>query len=473
MREIAMNRTETTEERAARMGFWQRTRRLAGSRWRSNPVPWASIAIVLLVTAALPTVIDVLVGSRYPRMVEMLHYFISTVYLITSIMIVWEACAAWKNPVACPESATPPFPRCTAIVAAFLPNEQGIILETLTHILSTVAVPHDNLEVILAYNTPNTLPVEDELRTLAASDPRLFNLKVVGSTSKAENINAAVAIATGEIIAVYDADHLPAADCFQRAWGWLANGYDMVQGRCVIRNGKESVLTGTVDIEFDTMYAISHQGRCGMSRTAIFGGSNGYWRSEVLRNTPMNPEMLTEDIDVSVRALLDGCRLVHDRGIISEELAPSRFAHWLMQRKRWSQGWLEVTLKHQRDLMRTKHLGPWQKFLWFYLLGWRECYPVLSVQIVPLIVAAWILRIPIQWIGNSYFLDTTIITLASGPIALLITYLRGGNLRKGRGFRYLLYGLFGIFYTAAKTLVTLVAQYSHFTRDKQWIITPR
>jgi cellulose synthase/poly-beta-1,6-N-acetylglucosamine synthase-like glycosyltransferase len=469
----AASSVKTADPKAAKAGWRPRVRRFLSRRRRPQSIPWGSFLAVIVIAVLMPLGLDVFIGARDPKLIRWLHWLVSTVYAVTSVMIVWEACAAWREAETDADADVLPLPRCTAVIAAYLPNEQDIILDTLAHMLATLDVPPGDLEVILAYNTPETLEIETDLHALAARDSRVRLLRVAGSVSKAENVNAALQVAGGEIVAVYDADHLPAADCFRKAWRWLASGYDMVQGRCVIRNEAQNLLTRIVGVEFDTMYALSHQGRSGLSRTAIFGGSNGYWRRSALRDTPMNAAMLTEDIDVSVRSLIAGRKLVHDRSIISEELAPTRLKHWISQRKRWSQGWLEVTLRHQRDLMETWHLSAGQKVLWFYLLGWRECYPFLSVQVAPLIAAAWILGEPIHWFGNPYFVGTSIVTLASGPFALLITYLRCGRSRRGRAARYLLYGMLGLFYTSLKTLVTLVAQYSHFLRDRQWVTTPR
>jgi cellulose synthase/poly-beta-1,6-N-acetylglucosamine synthase-like glycosyltransferase len=471
----AMSRQETAETKATQHRHWTHAWRFL--RWRQRPqsVPWGSIVVVLLLALALPTAIDIWLSHVWPTAMIALQTLVSTVYAVTSVMIIWEACAAWRSPEPAPtaDSEVPPLPHCTAVVAAYLPNEQDIIVETLQHILSTSAVPPDRLEVILAYNTPEPLEIEHTLRQMADADPRLRLLPVAGSRSKAENVNAAVRKARGEILGIFDADHRPAPDCFHRAWRWLWSGYDVVQGRCVIRNGPENWLTRTIAVEFDCIYAVSHQGRSTLSRTAIFGGSNGYWRRSALLEHRMNPAMLTEDIDVSVRALLGGCRLIHDRDIVSEELAPTRLKHWLFQRKRWSQGWLEVTLRHQRALNDSRRLNPWQKVLWFYLLVWGACFPLISLQVVPLVLTALIRGWSIPWLDSGYFFVTSILTLASGPVTLLLTYLRVGRLRRGQAVWYLLYGIIGLFYTSLKTLVTLVAQYSHFLKDRQWVTTPR
>ena len=67
--------------------------------------------------------------------------------------------------------------------------------------------------------------------------------------------------------------------------------------------------------------------------------------------------------------------IVADRSIVSTELAPENFRSLWFQRKRWAQGWLEVTLRYQRDFWRSKRLGLRQKLYWTYLLLYRELYP--------------------------------------------------------------------------------------------------
>ncbi len=454
-------------------GFWRRQWRRRETR-RDKGVPWDAILLVLLATVALPTVVDVWVARAHPHFLDGLMMFIAVWYTLASVMLLWEALSAWRLPPAPPEVSSEELPRCTAVIAAYLPNEQDIILETVLHMLGRVAVPPEKFQVLLAYNTPETLPVEQALRDLAAHDPRLTLLRVPDSHSKAENVNAALAHATGEIVAIYDADHLPETRCFHKAWRWLSGGYDVVQGRCIIRNHDENWLTRTVAVEFDTIYAVSHQGRSNLSRTAIFGGSNGYWRRDALHSLGMNGAMLTEDIDASVRALLSGRRLIHDRDICSFELAPTRPRHWFFQRKRWAQGWLEVTLAHQGALLRSRHLTPFQKFLWFYLLGWREVYPLFAMQFFPLVLAAWWVGHPLHWFRPGFIRTTSLLNLTSSLWLLAVTARCAG--REGRrGLRawYWVYGLFSLVYATMKTVVTLAAQYAHLTRDRAWVTTPR
>ena len=183
-------------------------------------------------------------------------------------------------------------------------------------------VDYPDLQVIVAYNTPRPLLVEQALLAIAERDSRFIALRVEGSTSKAQNVNAALRHARGEFVGLFDADHHPQADSFTRAWRWLSNGYDVVQGHCVIRNGDVSLVARTVAVEFEAIYAVSHPGRAQLHGFGIFGGSNGFWRTEALRRTRMRGFMLTEDIDSSLRVVKAGGRIANDPALISRGSLP-------------------------------------------------------------------------------------------------------------------------------------------------------
>ncbi len=130
----------------------------------------------------------------------------------------------------------------------------------------------------------------------------------------------------GEFVGIFDADHHPMPGAFERAWRWIADGADVVQGHCVIRNADESWLTRLVAVEFEQLYAVSHPGRAALHGFGIFGGSNGYWRTSALEQVRLRASFLTEDIEASMRTLEAGGRIVSDPGLVSRELAPDTVA---------------------------------------------------------------------------------------------------------------------------------------------------
>lgn len=362
-------------------------------------------------------------------------------------------------------------PRCSFLIAAYLPNEQDIILETIEHILLNVQRPPAGLEVILAYNTPMDLAVEDDLHQLAELYPELRLLRVEGSRSKAENLNAAFEIVTGEITCILDADHHPAPDCFVRAWHWIDQGYDVVQGRSVIRNYEQNLLTQLIAIEFEMMYGIAHAAKSFLTDSSIFGGSNGYWRTSVLKQIRFNPVMLTEDIDASMRTLLRGYRILHDRSIISTELAPVDVRSYWFQRKRWAQGWLEVGLKYQQRVLQTDKLNLWQKVFWSYLLCYCEIHALVAIQIIPLMLSLSLAHHSMPAMITNFLTLSTILSFLSGVYQTGVT-AKIASVRYPIAY-YLQYTLLLIPYTTFKNVIAIVAIYDHLVGNNDWFVTAR
>ncbi|MDQ3081764.1 MAG: glycosyltransferase family 2 protein [Gemmatimonadota bacterium] len=316
--------------------------------------------------------------------------FVATiiVLVLTSTLINIEGILALRRGDA-PEEPEQPYPPATAIVAAYLPNEAATIEGTIECLLAAdYPAP---LQVILAYNTPHDLPIEQTLQEIARRNPNFVPLRVRGSTSKAQNINAALSLVSGEFTGIFDADHRPERDSFRRAWAWLSDRADVVQGHCVIRNGSTNWLTRLLAVEFEQIYASAHPGGARLRGFAIFGGSNGYWRTRVLRSVRMRCAMMTEDIDSSMRAIAAGYRIVCDPGLISTELAPATLRALAHQRLRWAQGWCQVTLRHSWLMLKSPHLNLNQKIGVCHMLPWRDMFPWMSLQIIP-ILAFWIVR---------------------------------------------------------------------------------
>lgn len=367
--------------------------------------------------------------------------------------------------------STTPLPRCSILIAAYLPNEQDIILETLRHILKTVQRPAAGLEVILTYNTPIDLPIEDDLHLFAQLNPELRLVRVEGSHSKAENLNAALDLITGEIVCILDADHHPSPDCFFRAWHWLEHGYDVVQGRNIIRNHHCNLLTQNIAVEFESLYGVSHAAKSFLTDSTIFGGSNGYWRTEVLKQIRFNPIRLTEDIDATMRTLLSGYRILHDRSIIATELAPIDFNSFWFQRKRWAQGWLEVSFKYQRRVWKSQHFTLRQKLYWTYLLYYGVIYSLFALQILPLILSLFLYHGYLPPSDNPYLWLCTLITFFSGLYQTAIT-MKVAAIRYPNMY-FLQHAILIFIYTTLKNMIAIVALYDHLHGHNQWVVTPR
>jgi cellulose synthase/poly-beta-1,6-N-acetylglucosamine synthase-like glycosyltransferase len=401
-------------------------------------------------------------------------YIIVVVALLVTAYFIWVEGFYALRPLKPFETPGEPYPPATAIIAAYLPNEAATIVETVEAFLN-IEYPN-SLQVLLAYNTPKDHPIEAKLRQIAERSPRFTPYRVMSSTSKAQNVNAALAESRGEFIGIFDADHHPAPDSFVRAWHWLSNGFDVVQGHCLVRNGDASWVARTVAVEFEAIYAVSHPGRARLHDFGIFGGSNGYWRAGLLRRIRMRGSMLTEDIDSSMRVIESGGKIVADPFLVSRELAPTTLSALWHQRMRWAQGWFQVTWRHVVQGLRSPHLSIRQKIGLWYLLMWREVYPWISLQMFP-IVAYWAWQAGgvsnLDWFVRLFVL-TTLFTLSTGPGQTLFAYLLAApDIRQHPRWFVAYLMVSSLFYTEFKNTISRVAQLKELSRERQWKVTPR
>jgi cellulose synthase/poly-beta-1,6-N-acetylglucosamine synthase-like glycosyltransferase len=302
--------------------------------------------------------------------------------------------------------------------------------------------------------------------------PQLILANAYGSRSKSENLNYALEIASGEMIVLLDADHLVSADCLQRAWRWLDEGYNVVQGRCKIRNGRINPISALVEVEFEAIYGISHYAKSKLFDSALFGGTNGYWRSSTVKELKFDPQRLTEDIDTTLRAILKGNHIVHDRSIVSTELAPENLGSLWFQRKRWAQGWFQCSVKYQWAVFNSQFLNLFQKFMWTTLLMWRVTYDILSHLLFPVVFAFWMTRGKIELPMNSFIWFALFFVMLSGPFEALVAY-KNAAAPRAPARQYFYYAFFAFWYTLFKNTIQIVAIRDELLGNKEWVVSVR
>ena len=430
--------------------------------------PWWVVPVAFEVVSVAAVVLGLMACGAAGLSVARIVVTIVTTALTLSavVMIVEVICSRRPQP---PRRATGRVPAMTAIVAAYLPNEQLHLCATLEHLL---ALPcRGRLQVICAYNTPAPLAIEQELRGLALRHSRLTVLRVSDSTSKAANVNAALAVATGEAIAIFDADHRPQPGAFEQAWSWLAAGYDVVQGSCRVRDGGRSRLACVVAAEFDGMYGVTHPGRARVHGFAIFGGSNGYWRADVLRAVLLDPAMLTEDIDASIRALAGGARIAADPAIVSTELAPPTVPALWQQRLRWAQGWTQVSRSRLGLALASPYVRGRTRLGLVWQFGWCELLPWISTFGLGVLVHDVALG-EARW--GPLAASIALFNVAVGPLHAL-----AGRARAPRGTRHatswhLLYAVVSaVCYVEMLNLAKRIGQLRELGGRRRWVVTPR
>jgi cellulose synthase/poly-beta-1,6-N-acetylglucosamine synthase-like glycosyltransferase len=447
------------------------TKRLSHPRSRL----WTQIGLAIFLSLIAPTAIYATADLVFGLPLAEVVYIIIVVSISLTATLIWVEQLLAFRPVDLPPplSSGRAEPDATAIIAAYLPNEADQLLEVIE---AFRRIPYPaTLQIILAYTTPAPMAIEEKLKEIGLRDPRFLPLNIP-ARNKAEAVNVALGQVVGEFVGVFDADHLPHADAFVRAWRWLAAGYDAVQGRATVRNAHESWVARLVAVEFESIYGVSHPGRTRLHGFGLFGGSNGYWNTRVLRGLQLRPALLTEDIDLSIRALSAGHRIATDPHLISSELAPTRLAALWNQRLRWAQGWFQVALQDTSAAVRSPRVRLRQKLGVVHLLPWREAYSWIALQVLPVIAvisAKYGGPHRLNWFVPLFVASTILAWSAWVLQAFCAWQLAVPDLRRRGGWFVWFWMVSFVFYTHFKHLVTVVAQMKELMRETEWKITPR
>lgn len=266
-------------------------------------------------------------------------------------------------------------PDATAVIFAYLPNEQHIICETIKYFLHATLY-EGTLQVVLAYNTDRALDVVNLLEEIQSKNTNFRILHIKNSKRKATNLNTILDEIDTPIVGFFDADSRPARHSFSKACQWLMHGYDFVQGSNNIENSEKNLLTRLTSLEFTLKYHGAYVGRYHTLGVSYFSGSNGYWRTETVKRLKANENAQVEDIDMAVRAMLQGAALAYDPTIWAYEEAPTTIAAWWRQRVRWAQGWAQLLGWHQGNILKTDAMNRICKAVWcFFLFGRRFLLP--------------------------------------------------------------------------------------------------
>lgn len=239
------------------------------------------------------------------------------------------------------------LPSCVLVVPLYLPNETSIVVDTLKH---AATQPVDRVHIVV--NTPEEMPkLEAELRDLAEalttkSRPVEFT-RVIGSTSKAANLNYAVEVATEEHTILYDADHRIDCDDCTRLRTSLAMHpeYLAVSGILGVRG--KGCFTKFLDAMEWTNWVVLLSMQRVFIGTYVFGGSNAIWHTCILRQHRFDETLLLEDMDLMLRSLCanPGRRIVCNVNVRSTELGVFNLHAWWNQRMRWMMGWEQLSCR--------------------------------------------------------------------------------------------------------------------------------
>ncbi|MEX0679791.1 MAG: glycosyltransferase [Balneolales bacterium] len=200
--------------------------------------------------------------------------------------------------------------------------------------------------------------------------------------------------AKGDFIAIFDADFRPYPDFLLRTIPYFADPkVGVVQGRWGHLNRDYSFLTRGQTLLHDAFFMIEQQARAFAGFFLRFNGTAGIWRKETIIDAgDWSGDTLSEDLDLCLRAQLNGWKIVYDNDVVAPAEIPVTMLDLKVQQYRWTKGRGQVIRKLLPSLMKAK-LRPMVKA--------HAIFDLLNVFIIP-----GILLLAITSVIYIYLLDS-------------------------------------------------------------------
>lgn len=241
-------------------------------------------------------------------------------------------------------------------------NEQ-YVAERIIAAATALDYPRDRLQIqVLDDSTDDTRVIAaDAVARLKAAG---YNIVYLHRTDrmgyKAGALEAATATATGDFIAIFDADFLPPPNILRDTIEYFTNPrIGMVQTRWDHLNRDLSALTQAQAILLDGHFVIEHTARNRTGRYMSFNGTAGIWRKTAIADAGgWQHDTLTEDLDLSYRAQLRGWQFVFLPALTAPAELPPEMNAFKAQQHRWTKGGAQTCVKLLPRVLRSTL--PWR-----------------------------------------------------------------------------------------------------------------
>ncbi len=173
---------------------------------------------------------------------------------------------------------------------------------------------------------------------------------------KAGALRNGLSTATGELIAIFDADFAPPKNWLLRATAAFDDPrVGCVQTRWGFSNAQSSPLTRAIALSLNGHFLIEQAARSNHHLMLGFNGTAGMWRRACIEDAGgWQDDTLTEDLDLSYRAQLRGWRIRFLPDIVVPSLLPDQLDAFKKQQYRWAKGSMQTARKIYPGLMRAK-----------------------------------------------------------------------------------------------------------------------
>ena len=418
-----------------------------------------------------------------------LEYIIITIYSLALILIFMYALAQLNllfnyRSAQKKEDTSPKFdftnskeiPKVTIQLPVY--NEMYVMERLLDNIV-TLEYPGDKLEIqVLDDSTDESIvTTEKHIKRLQKTGINIQHIQRSNRQGfKAGALKEGLEIATGEFIAIFDADFLPQKDWLLQTIPYFKNtAIGVVQTRWGHINRNYSTLTKIQAFALDAHFTLEQVGRNSKGHFINFNGTAGVWRKEcILDAGNWEGDTLTEDLDLSYRAQLKKWKFKYLENVKTPAELPVIISAARSQQFRWNKGGAENFQKMTKHVLSNKDISLKTKI--------HSVLHLLNSSMFLMILIVAVLSIPMLYIKNeyphlrSYFYMISFFIISS--IIFFICYWFMFKKSYGGGFKnFLKYtGTFFTFFSIAMGFSlhnSIAVLEGHFGKKSDFVRTPK
>jgi cellulose synthase/poly-beta-1,6-N-acetylglucosamine synthase-like glycosyltransferase len=228
--------------------------------------------------------------------------------------------------------------------------------------------------------------------------------------NKPHGLNAALPHAAKDVLTIFDAEDDIHPDIFNVVNTVMEEEeVKVVQGGVQLMNFNSSWYSALNVLEYFFWFKSRLHYHARLGAIPLGGNTVFFDRNLIVELGGWDEHNLTEDAEIGLRLSAAGerIRVVYDSRYVTREETPPTLGHFLRQRTRWSQGFLQTLHKGSWRRLQTRR----QRFLAFYTLAFPQAQALLGIYVLFSLGTMF------------YFKATVLVALISFlPVMMLLAY---------------------------------------------------
>lgn len=293
---------------------------------------------------------------------------------------------AWEDPKRMIRNRSPQvFKSPQYSFTALLParHEADVIGDTIRSI-ARIAYPEDKKEllVVLRDDDPETIQAaEQALQGLPEHNARI--VLITGEPqNKPHHLNDGLAVATGDVVCIFDAEDEPHTDIYSVVdTVYQERGCDVVQSGVQLMNYDTNWYSLFNVLEYYLWFRSALHFFASHSIIPLGGNTVFFKRQWLNKVGGWDLNCLTEDADIGIRLSVAGAKteVIYDSVHATREETPPTLMSFIKQRTRWNLGFLQIIRKY--TWLHGNPLPLKQRALALFILGWPVLYSFLLLAL--------------------------------------------------------------------------------------------